>query len=68
MKKIKYKYNWCEYFDKCDHFPDIEIGSYECSKCQYHIMNKLGEKSKCKPCDYKRYFEVYEGHIICNHN
>ena len=56
MEIVEFKYTWCDYLTKCKHFKNIEVGSYECSCCQYCWQMKLQEKSEYKLCDMKNIF------------
>ena len=66
--KVKYKRTWCDYLTKCKHFPDIEVGSYECNQCKFCKSMNENKSKITKPCDYSRYFEVIEGEIECSYN
>lgn len=35
METINFKYNWCDYLTPCPYIKDKEVGSYECSICEY---------------------------------
>ena len=34
MEIVEFKYTWCDYLTKCKHFPNIEVGSYDCACCE----------------------------------
>lgn len=62
---IPYTRTWCDYLTKCPHFPDIEVGSYECCNCcMFHVEAKEDNK-KFEPCDYSRYSALINGYIKC---
>ena len=66
MKNIEFKYTWCDYLTTCKHFPDSEVGSYECSCCKFHNKMTLDDKPEYDVCDTKKYFDVYTGTVECN--
>jgi hypothetical protein len=66
MEIINFKYTWCDYLTKCKHFPNIEVGSYECACCLHCVRIKLDEKPEYKTCDMKQYFDTYNGIVECN--
>lgn len=64
MKKpVKYEFTWCDYLTQCKYYPDIMIGSYECSQCEHH--NSFEQKPLVKD-GYSRYFEIGVGFVDCN--
>ena len=66
MEIVNYKYTWCDYLTKCKHFPNIDVGSYECVCCPHCIRIKLNEKPEYITCDMKQYFDTYTGIVECN--
>ena len=66
MAIVEFKYTWCDYLTKCKHFPNIEVGSYDCACCKYSGQMKLQKKPKYKTCDMKRYLDTYTGTVECN--
>ena len=61
-KKIKYQFNWCDYFTQCPHNKDIMVGDYYCTQCQYFIDNKITKHIKAD----NFYFSVAEGYVYCS--
>lgn len=57
----KFECNWADYLTKCKDFPNIEIGSYECSQCKY--FGGVTEQAYVIPGDY---FTISTGCINCN--
>ena len=52
MQIKEYKMTWCDYLTPCEHFPEIEVGSYHCSciidgrindiwNCSYDKVGKM---------------------------
>lgn len=62
-KIVKYKRTWCEFLTPCEHKTDVEIGSYDCSKCEHFV--KFIEEEKLLPGEY---FKNITGTIECKHN
>ena len=52
METINFKYNWCDYLTPCPYIKDKEVGSYECSTCEY-----------CKGLNYDEAFS-YSSQLI----
>ena len=70
-KKIRFEYTWCDYLTKCKYMKDIEVGSYECSKCPHHKSFELDEKSNVdftipESNRYNKYFTVSTGTVLCD--
>lgn len=63
MEIVKYKYTWCDYLTKCKHFPNIEVGSYECACCPCSGGFTLDPNFETG-----KYFTEYEGTVECNYN
>lgn len=66
MKNIEYKRTWCDYLTPCPHQQNVEVGSFECSKCTCHISLHENTK-KFDPCDYARYSYITTGYVTCKH-
>ena len=66
MEIVEFKYTWCDYLTKCKHFPNIEVGSYDCACCKYSGQMKLQKTPNYKTCDMKRYLDTYTGTVECN--
>lgn len=64
--KIKYERTWCDYLTNCKHFPEIEVGSYECDQCKFCKSMKENKSKITEACDYRRYFEIIEGEVECS--
>lgn len=62
MEIVKYKYTWCDYLTNCKHFPNIEVGSYECSCCPHSGRMTLDSSFKTG-----QYFKEYEGTVECKY-
>lgn len=57
----EFECTWADYLTKCKDFPNIEIGSYECSQCKY--FGGFAEQVFINPGDY---FTIAIGCINCN--
>lgn len=66
MKTVQYERTWCDYLTKCKHFPDIEVGSYECDQCKFCKSMKENKSIFLEPCDYRKYTEVILGEVECS--
>ena len=74
MKQVSFETTWCDYLTQCSKFPDIFVGSYECSQCKYHkgISQTYTEDyrkacKKKKKCDYAKYMVVAQkGTVLCD--
>ena len=66
MTEIKYARNWCDYFTPCPHNKDIMVGSFECSRCEYHkgFVEESQRFNKDKT-DYSKYFTLINGFVKC---
>ena len=53
---------WCDYLTECKHFPNKEIGSYDCSQCKHFV--RFVEQAYIHPGEY---FTIATGIIECNH-
>lgn len=62
MEIVKYQYTWCDYLTKCKHFPNIEVGSYECVCCPYS-----GKMTLDSSFETGQYFKEYEGTVECKY-
>ena len=66
-KTILYQSNWCDYFTPCPHGKECCVGDYDCVTCEHFVKHILiGEMPSDIKNDYKRYFKIYNGQIICN--
>ena len=63
-KKVKYERTWCDYLTPCKHFENIEVGSYDCSRCKFHVtaIEKPIEERNPNP-----YFSIIKGIVKCNY-
>ena len=72
METINFKYNWCDYLTPCPYIKDKEVGSYECSTCEYCKRLNYDEalRTDDTPIDnknyYKRYFVINVGVCKCS--
>ena len=62
MEIVKYQYTWCDYLTKCKHFPNIEVGSYECVCCPHS-----GKMTLDSSFETGQYFKEYEGTVECKY-
>lgn len=62
MEIVKYQYTWCDYLTNCKHFPNIEVGSYECASCPYCCRITLDSSFETG-----QYFKEYEGIVECKY-
>ena len=58
---LEFERTWCDYLTECKHFPNKEIGSYECSQCKY--FGGFTEQAYIHPGEY---FTIATGCINCN--
>lgn len=63
--KREFVRNWCDYFTPCEFNPNIMIGSFECSRCEYHKGFQEESKRFNKYNDYGKYFETIKGTVEC---
>lgn len=63
MQIKEYKMTWCEYLTPCEHFPEIEVGSYHCACCKY--FEGHNGFSDIPPGEY---FKVVTNSIKCNYH
>lgn len=63
-KKVKYERTWCDYLTPCKYFNDIEVGSYDCSTCKFHVITteKLPFNANPNP-----YTTIIKGVVKCNY-
>jgi hypothetical protein len=72
MVEINFEYNWCDYLTPCPYIKNKEVGSYECSTCEY--CNELNYDESLKTDDTpvddknycKRYFIINVGVCKCS--
>ena len=62
MQIKEYKMTWCDYLTSCEHFPEIEVGSYYCSCCKYFRGHNDFNKTPVG-----EYFKVVTNSIKCNY-
>ena len=65
--KMKFEYNWCEYFTPCPYKTGIMIGDYDCSECQHFKGVEINTTEKVIPEGYARYSMVYYGCVNCSY-
>ena len=71
---IEFVYNWCEYLTPCPYCENIEVGSYECSRCEHFVDSKYDiehtEKliNELPVGDPRRYMGQYKGIVKCNYS
>ena len=63
MQIKEYKMTWCDYLTLCEHFPEIEVGSYHCSCCKY-----FGGHNNFNKIPTGEYFKVINNTIKCNYH
>ena len=63
MQIKEYKMTWCDYLTLCEHFPEIEVGSYHCSCCKY-----FGGHNNFNKIPTGEYFKVINNIIKCNYH
>jgi hypothetical protein len=54
---------WCDYLTPCEHFPEIEVGSYHCSQCKYFEGH-----NGFTDIPRSEYFKVVTNSIKCNYH
>ena len=63
MQIKEYKMTWCDYLTPCEHFPEIEVGSYHCSTCKYFEGH-----NGFTDIPRGEYFKVVTNSIKCNYH
>ena len=67
VRNIEFEMTWCDYLTPCPHFPDIEVGSYECEQCKYFKSRKMATNNIwSRPVgDLNKYMKVDKGVVVC---
>ncbi len=66
---IKFKRTWCDYLTPCKNYPNIMVGSYECSECPcfkgFEFLECSHNISETEFNNMSQYFKIYNESIKC---